>query len=130
MGGSMVQPPPAAIMEVELFSSSRPRQLANGISERSIPFTVSQTGVSLMARCSAPLREDSMEPLTTEGPMVLALFTSYLRGWWANGTRESFIVFKMEAMAIVRSAISLLAAVAIFLELRVREARAVAPCLN
>src|SRR5438094_515587 len=52
-------------MEAELFSSSHPQQLESGILGRFILFTGNPTEASLTARCSTPLRENSMGPLTT-----------------------------------------------------------------
>ena len=78
----------AELTEAELFSSSHPHQLENGILGRSIPSKGNRTEVSLTVRCFALLRENFMGPLTTVAETVSALFMSYLPGPLANGARE------------------------------------------
>jgi hypothetical protein len=75
-------------MEAELFSSSRRRQLLNGISGRYILFTGNPTGVFLTARYSAFLRVKSTGPPITVVKTVSALFTNCLPGALGNGTGE------------------------------------------
>src|SRR3954452_1586864 len=125
----MAQRRRAALMESELFSSSRLHQLENGTSKLFILFAVNPMGVSLMAHCSA-CQVSSMEPRITAAKMALAAFTSYLPGKAASGGSESFTVFKMEVTAIVLLAILFVTMLATFLGLRAKADRAVVQFSN
>src|SRR6266550_3225316 len=103
MAGFMAQPPPAAVMEAELFSSSHRQQSGNGISGRSILFTGSPTEVFLTVRYSALVRVKSMGPPITVAKTGSALFTNCLPDLLGNGMGEGFIASKPEATATVRS---------------------------
>src|SRR5207248_5098596 len=127
---SLARLPPAALMEVELFSSLDPRVGESGISGRFIRSEASRTVVSPMARCCLIVWAKSTERLITAELMVSALFTSYLRGLSANGTRACSIASKKEATAIAPLAILLLMASAICMGLRVRAAWAGALSLS
>src|SRR5205823_4283413 len=119
----------AALMEAELFSSSRLHQLENGTSKLFILFAVNPMGVFLMAHCSA-CQVSSMEPRITAAKMALAVFTNYRPGKAASGASELFIVFKMEATAIVLSAILFATTLAIFLGLPAKADRVVVQFSN
>src|SRR3981081_4200476 len=116
----MARPPPAALLEVELFLHLRQGELENGISERFIPSQVNRMEVFLMVRCCSVVRVISTEPLITAGPIILVLFTSYILALAAAGRRRYSIASKAEATVAARSAISFLITLAIFMGLRVR----------
>ena len=80
----------------------------SGISGRFIRSEASRTEFFPMARCSSIVWVTFTERLITAERMVSALFTSYLRGLLANGTRACSIASKKEATAIAPSAILLL----------------------
>src|SRR4029450_12746122 len=65
MALSLAQPPPAAIMEAELFSSLRPAVAESGISERFIRSEGSRTEVFPMARSCSIVWAISTERLIT-----------------------------------------------------------------
>jgi uncharacterized repeat protein (TIGR03803 family) len=124
------QLPPAALMEAELFSSLGPRAPESGISGQFIRSEDSRMVVFPMAPCCLIVWATSTERLITAELMVSALFTSYLPGLSANGTRVCSIASKKEATAIALSAILLLTASAICMGLRVRVAWVVALSLS
>src|SRR4029450_6672179 len=130
MAVSLAQRPLAALMEADLFSSLRPAVAEIGISGQFIRLEVSRTVVSPMARCCLIVWATSTERLITAELMVSALFTSYLPGLSANGTRVCSIASRKEATAIAPSAILLLTASAICMVLRVRVAWVVALSLS
>src|SRR6267143_3087106 len=119
MATSMARLPPAAPMEAELFSRSRPGE-QNGISGRFIHSGANRTGVFLTERCSSMLRVISLERLTTAGIIISVLFMSCLVGLSANGRRRYSIASETELTAVAPSAILFLTALAISMGQRVR----------
>src|SRR5438105_2669899 len=115
MGASMARPLPVALMGAELFSSSLPGELANGISERSILSVANRMEAFLMAPCSSIARIISTEPLTMAVTMGSAQSTSCHLGLLANGMRACSIAFKKRMTVIVRSAILSLTGPGIFM---------------
>src|SRR5256886_17317254 len=130
MAVSLAQLPPAALMEAELFSSLGARAAEYGISGQFIRSEDSRMVVFPMAPCCLIVWATSTERLITAELMGSALFTSYLPGLSANGTRAWSIAFKKEATAIAPSAILLRTASAICMGLRVRVAWVVALSLS
>src|SRR5437016_3936868 len=130
MATCMVQPPPAALTEAELFSSSRPGQSESGPSGRFIPSGVNRTGVFPMAHCFLMVQATFTERLIMVELMVLVLYTNSPAGLSANGTRTYSIASKRAATAIARSAILFLTGSAISMGLQARVVWAVAPSLG
>src|SRR5438270_2162899 len=129
MATSMARLPAAALLESELFSSSL-RGMEREISGRFIHSKAKWTGVFPMERCFSMLRVIFLEPLTTAGLIILALFTSCLVGLSANGRRRYFIASETEPTAATPSAILFLTALAISMGLRVRVGWAAASSLS
>src|SRR5438128_3034689 len=88
----------AAHSEAELFLSSVPPRLANGISRLSIRFEVNRmVYFPTVLYCSID-RAISSAPLTTAGSMVSARFTSWRPGQQANGGKEGSTAWQQTEM--------------------------------